>query len=104
MAVYRNRRLLNLAHSINECQIGLPDVCAGYSVDGCEPAHGPKSMLGGGGALKSDDVFAAGCHACHVEIDQGKRLSRDERQWFWLRGAARTWALLMKRGLLQVKG
>lgn len=98
----RSRGLLDLAHEINQCQIQIPDVCTGYSPEGCEPAHGPRSMLDGGGALKSSDVFAAGCHACHIEIDQGKRLSREDRQWYWLRGMARTWALLVRTGRLKV--
>lgn len=98
----RSRKLLDLAHRINACQIQIPDVCKGYSDHGCEPAHGPKSMLNGGMGCKSDDVFAAACHACHSEIDQGRTLSREDRQWYWLRGAARTWALLMKTEMLKV--
>lgn len=98
----RARDLLDLAHSIHECQLQIPGVCIGYSAHGCEPAHGPKSMLNGGMGHKSDDVFAAGCHACHVEIDQGKALSREDRQWYWLRGAARTWARLIENGMLKV--
>ena len=65
-------------------------------------AHGPKSWLNGGGALKAADVFAAACHPCHVELDQGRRLTREERQWYWGRGAARTWAELMRLGWLKV--
>lgn len=99
---YRSRRLLDLAHGIKACQIQIPEVCTGYQAHGCEPCHGPKSMLNGGMGCKSDDVFAAGCHPCHVELDQGRRLSRDERQFYWLRGAARTWAELMRLGWLRV--
>lgn len=98
----RSRSHLDLAHEIHDCTIGIPSVCAGYSVEGCEPAHGPKSMLDGGMGCKSADVFAASCHACHVEIDQGSTLSREDRQWFWMRGAVRTWALLLKAGKLRV--
>lgn len=99
---YRNRKLLDLAHSVCECQLQIPGVCIGHSAHGCEPAHGPKLMLGGGMGCKSADVFAAACHACHVAIDQGKELSKEDRQWYWLRGAARTWAKLMESGLLCV--
>ena len=52
--------------------------------------------------MKSDDVFAAACHDCHAEIDQGGNLSKEDRQWYLLRGAARTWSELMKRALLKV--
>jgi len=100
---YRSRRLLDLAHEIKACQVQIPGCCIGFSPHGCEPAHGPKSWLHGGGALKSDDVFAAACHACHAEIDREKRLSREERQWYWGRGAARTWAELMRLGWLKVE-
>lgn len=99
---FRSRALLDLAHGIQACTIGIPEVCTGHCEGGCEPAHGPKSWLNGGGALKSDDVFAASCHACHVEIDQGKLLSRDERAFYWGRGCARTWAELMRLGWLKV--
>lgn len=98
----RSRRLLDLAHDVHECKVGIPGVCIGYSVEGCEPAHLPKSMLGGGMGMKSDDVFAAACHDCHAEIDQGGNLSKEDRQWYLLRGAARTWSELMKRALLKV--
>lgn len=99
---YRSRSLLDLAHRVNECQMGIPGVCEEYSAHGCEPAHGPKSWLSGGIGCKSDDIHAASCHSCHVEIDQGKTLSRDERQWYWGRAAARTWALYLRNGWLKV--
>lgn len=99
---YRSRKLLDLAHSMHDCTLQIPGVCSGYSAEGCEPAHGPKSMLNGGMGCKSADVFAAACHSCHAEIDQGKALSKDDRQWYWLRGAARTWAKLMEAGRIVV--
>ena len=98
----RNRRLLDLAHEMRACTLAIPGVCQGYAGEGLEPAHGPKSLLGGGVGQKSDDIFAASCHACHVELDQGRRLSRQERQDAWLLGAARTWAELMRLGKLVV--
>jgi len=57
-------------------------------------------MLGGGGAMKSSDIFAASCHECHVFIDQGLRVDLEERQWYWMRGALRTWVELLRRGWL----
>lgn len=102
MRPLRNRRLLDLAHGMRVCTVGIPACCTGPSPEGLEPAHGPKSWLDGGGAMKSADVFAAACHACHAELDQGRRLTREERQWYWARGAVRTWAALMKSGKLKV--
>lgn len=98
---YRNRKLLDLAHEMHHCTLEIPGVCVGYS-EGLEPAHGPKSWLNGGGAIKSDDVFAGACHPCHAELDQGKSLTRAEREFYWGRGAARTWVELMKRGMLVI--
>lgn len=98
----RSRRLLDLAHEMDRCTLEIPDVCIGTSPAGCEPCHGPKSILGGGMGHKPDDIFAAGCHPCHVEVDQGKRLSRDDRQFYLLRGIARTWAELMRAERLKV--
>lgn len=99
---YRSRKMLDLAHRMNRCTLAIPGVCVGFAAEGLEPAHGPKSLLGGGVGHKPGDVFAAACHACHAELDQGKRLSREERQWYWLRGAALTWLELMKSGKLKV--
>jgi len=100
---YRNRRLLDLAHGINECQIRIPTVCTGYTVEGCEPAHSNWAEHGKGAHRKADDCFfAASCHACHAELDQGKRLSRELRQEFWARGHFRTMRLLWLRELIKV--
>ncbi len=98
----RNRKLLDLAHDVHECKIGIPGVCIGYSVEGCEPAHGPKYWLNGGGAMKSSDLHAAACHKCHVEIDQGRNLSREDRQFFWARGMVRTFEFYFNRGWLVI--
>lgn len=87
---------------MHECTIRIPDICVGYSVDGLEPAHGNWSYFGKGMSLKADDVFAAACHACHTEVDQGKNLSREEREYYWMRGAIRTWAELMRTQRLQI--
>ena len=98
----RSRAALDLAHGMHECTLEIPDACRGYVLEGLEPCHGPKSWLDGGGAMKASDVFAAGCHWCHVELDQGNRLTRDEKEWYWGRGAARTWAHLLATGKLKV--
>lgn len=98
----RSRALLDLAHELHRCTLAIPGVCQGFAAEGLEPAHGPKSLLGGGVGQKPDDVFAAACHACHAEIDQGKSLTREERRCYWLTGCARTWAELMRTGKLKV--
>jgi hypothetical protein len=40
---------------------------------------------GRGRGIKADDnLIASLCHACHMEIDQGKGLTKEERQKIWL--------------------
>lgn len=101
-APLRSRALLDLAHELHDCTLQIPNVCRVYIPEGLEPCHGPKSWLAGGGAMKSSDVFAAGCHWCHAELDQGRQLTREEKEWYWGRGAARTWAALMVLGKLRL--
>jgi Protein of unknown function (DUF1364) len=101
---YRNRRLLDLCHQINECQLRIPGVCVGYSQEGCEPAHGPKSVFRGGMGLKSDDLPCAACRPCHAELDQGQTLTAAERHEYWTHGAIRTTILLLERGWLTIPG
>lgn len=103
MSNYRDRKLLDLAHRVNECQLRLPEVCTGYSPDGCEPAHSNQSRHGKGMSIKADDNFhAAACHACHAELDQGRRFSRSEKMDFWQAGHDRTMALYWRNGWLKV--
>lgn len=100
---HRNRKLLDLAHQINECQIQIPGVCTGYSPEGCEPAHSNQQRHGKGVGRKSHDIFhAAGCHACHMEIDQMNRLPREAKEHYWREGFERTLLEYFKRGLLVV--
>ena len=102
---YRNSALLDLAHQIQECQLQLPEVCEGFSEHGCEPAHANnwRSVFGKGGARKAHDCFfAAACHPCHAELDQGRRFDADEKFEYWSRGHDRTLLELFRRGLLKV--
>jgi len=89
---YRNRKLLDLAHRMDDCQVGIPGVCTGYSPGGCEPAHSNQMEDG------HDALHAACCHACHVEIDQGKSLDRELKQFYLDRGIKRTLTEYFKRG------
>ncbi|MBX9609709.1 MAG: DUF1364 domain-containing protein [Gammaproteobacteria bacterium] len=81
------------------CQLNV----AGVKNCGEHPSvlcHLNMLSMGKGTGIKAHDVGAAGCPACHFEVDQGKRLSREDRQFYLLRGTARTVALLMTRGQL----
>lgn len=100
---HRDRKMLDLAHRINECQIQIVGICTGYCPDGCEPAHSNLMEDGHGRGIKSHDcLHAAGCHACHHEIDQGNKLNREEKNFYWTRGYKRTMLEYFKRGWIGV--
>ncbi len=64
-------------------------------------AHANWSIFGKGGHIKADDNRAASmCSTCHVPIlDQGSKLSKEERKAMWWRAHVRTVALLLAMGL-----
>jgi len=99
---HRDRKLLDLAHRLHDCTIRIPGVCQGHSVEGLEPAHANWSRYGKGMGIKAHDCFhAAACHACHAEIDQGKRLSQEERIDYWQQGFERTLLIYHRNGWLK---
>ena len=62
-------------------------------------AHANWGQYGKGKGIKaSDDRGASLCHACHTELDQGRRLSRAERVEFWERAHVRSARLLVELG------
>jgi ferredoxin len=47
-------------------------------------AHSNQAKHGKGRSIKASDIFVASmCFSCHAEIDQGKKLSREERNLVW---------------------
>lgn len=102
---HRDRRLLDLAHKLHECQVQVPDVCIGHSPHGCEPAHGDSAADGKGTSRKAHDALhAASCHPCHEAMGHGSRLSREDREYYWTRGHKRTIVEYFRRGWLEVVG
>jgi len=98
MSNYRNRRLLDLAHRVTTCQ-----GCGRFAPDGCEPAHANWSIYGKGGALKAHDNFhAALCHWCHAELDQGNKMSGEEKKAFWWKAYLATMLLYFTNEWLRV--
>jgi hypothetical protein len=94
---YRNRRLLDLAHRVTECQN------CGRWTDGCEPAHANWHEYGKGGALKAHDLYhAALCHDCHAMLDQGNTLSKDEKKALWQHAHRKTMLLYFQEGWIGV--
>jgi hypothetical protein len=92
---FRSPKLLILCRSL-ECQhCGTEDgsVCA---------AHSNSLQDGKGRGWKSSDAaVAALCFRCHMEIDQGKNLSREERRDRWLAAHISTIRALLERGLIK---
>jgi hypothetical protein len=86
---YRNRKLLNLAHRVNECMFKSP-VCEGISTRGCEAAHSDFQEHGKGmGQKASDDKVCACCKSCHNWIGE-KRVPREVLLGMFERGIDRT--------------
>lgn len=65
-----------------------------------QPAHSNWPQHGKSGARKADDNRVAALSAIwHHEIDQGSRLSADERQRIWWEAHCKTVRELLARGL-----
>lgn len=100
---YRNRRLLNLAHRICECQFKIEGVCQGYSAHGCEPIHSDHQEHGKGmGVKSSDSQHVAGCKSCHNYYSG--EMPRAERLPAFNAARARTFALYAKNKWLDKVG
>lgn len=96
---YRNRALLNLASEL-PCMFGIYGVCEGGRG---EPCHSNQARHGKGKSLKAHDLFfAAGCRACHRELDQGTRFTREEKAAMWQDAFERTLLTLFQRNLVGV--
>lgn len=96
MSNYRNERLRRAVAS-------LP--CMECGMDGrTQASHSNQLRDGKGMGLKAHDYrLAALCVECHAELDQGKTMSRSERDELWEAAHRRTIGLLFERGLLVVK-
>jgi hypothetical protein len=94
--MYRNNRLLEACRSL-PCQLcGAEDgtVCA---------AHSNSLADGKGRGLKASDAAVASlCFRCHSEIDQGRKMSKEERREAWLEAHVKTLRMLIERGVLRV--
>lgn len=87
---YRSKNLQKSVANL-DCQ-----ACgSGYMV---QAAHSNWSGGKGRGIKASDEHIAALCLKCHYEIDQGHKLSRDERQDLWIKAHQRTVSALVQKG------
>lgn len=102
---YRNRKLLDLAHEVKECQFRLPN-CRGYSLHGCEPIHSDHSEHGKGFGLKAaDDQHVAGCHSCHLHYGDSSNFPNREAKFALFNAARkRTFDNYERQGMLAKVG
>jgi hypothetical protein len=95
--VYRNKKLLEAVREAPCQNCGSQDgtVCA---------AHSNWLADGKGKGIKAPDFkIAALCFRCHTELDQGAKMSRQERRDMWLEAHVKTIAWLFENEKLQVK-
>lgn len=77
---YRDRKLLDTAYHF-PCMLNF-DCCEGG--DAGEPAHANGHKQGKGGAMKAHDCFfVPSCRPCHMYLDQGSGMTKDERREAW---------------------
>ena len=68
--------------------------------DGTVVAAHTNWQGGKGRGIKADDnLIASLCYQCHAEIDQGKGLTKEERQKIWLAAHLKTVRKLQEYGL-----
>jgi hypothetical protein len=91
---FRSRKLLDA------CRL-LPCSHCGAEDGTVVAAHGTR---GKGMALKAPDhQIASLCYACHMALDQGSKMSKEERREMWTEAHLRTIAALFERGIIGVK-
>lgn len=94
--MFRSTRLLKAVSSL-PCQL-----C--YREHETQAAHANWSVYGKGMGQKAHDCFVAAlCQECHREIDQGSKLSGEDRREQWETAFRRTLLELFNQDLLKVK-
>ena len=94
---YRNRKLLDLAR----CQ---PCVMCGSADGTVVAAHSNLLEHGKGKGLKAHDGMMAWlCYRCHSELDQGRKMSKEERRDFMLTAICRTYEQMWNQELIEVR-
>lgn len=96
---FRSRALLNLCYEF-DCLLQIEGVCTGGTG---EPCHANWPEHGKGMGMKAHDCYAVpGCRACHMALDQGSKLSGEQRKDIWHRAFWKFLAMLWNRGMLRV--
>lgn len=77
--MYRNKKLLEI---LRECPYCLS--CGSPNDGTVVAAHSNQLRDGKGRGIKAHDFrVAAMCYTCHTELDQGSKLSKEERLEMW---------------------
>lgn len=93
--MYRNPKLLKV------CRL-LPCQLCGTDDGTVVAAHSNQLLDGKGKGIKAHDYrIAALCFSCHMDIDQGNKLSKEQRREFWEMAHRKTIGELFERGLVQ---
>ena len=91
---YRNKKLLELARQIPCTLCGIED---GTIV----AAHSNQQKDGKGTGIKSADYrIASLCYGCHMELDQGRSLTKSQRLELWEQAHRKTIGELFERGFI----
>ena len=96
--IYRNRKLLDLAREVPFC-FG----CGRYNDGSVVAAHSNQQKDGKGMGIKAHDyriAFLGPC--CHAEIDQGSKLSKEQRIELWERAHRKSIGWLFESGHLAI--
>lgn len=96
---YRNKKLLQLARECPFCmhcrKVNQGDVVA---------AHSNQLRDGKGMGIKAHDYrIAYLCNTCHMEIDQGHRFEKAEKERIWEQCHRKTIGWLFENDHLEVK-
>lgn len=95
---FRSKKLLDLAR-------GQACVMCGCDDGTIVSAHSNLLEHGKGKSIKAHDGMIAWlCMRCHTELDQGIRLTKDERRLFTLEAICKTYMQMWNKELIQVKG
>ena len=87
----RSKKLLKLVAGL-DCQ-----ACGSSNM--VQAAHTNWGGGKGRGIKASDNLIASLCYACHAELDQGKNLTKEERQDMWHKSHIKTVDKLVTLGL-----
>lgn len=93
---YRNSKLTEAVRQLPCQQCGIQD---GTVV----AAHSNQLRDGKGKGIKAHDFrIAALCYRCHADLDQGSKMSKEERKEVWEEAHRKSIGELFSRGLIDV--